>query len=168
MPAKLFVRSAFATILACSLLGSLPASAQEPSATSVAMAKEVIVLKGGNVLFERIVPGVIESAKNNYLPTNPNLGKELNDVATLLHKELDPKRNEIVTEVARVFAGRFTEQELKDLVAFYKSPLGKKVIAEEPLAIDASMQKAQAWADDLTEQVLNRFRVEMKKKGHDL
>ena len=31
--------------------------------------------------------------------------------------------------MAKVYANGFTEQELKDLSTFYKSPLGKKMIA---------------------------------------
>lgn len=173
MSVTLTIRMALAAALACAVTGALdPASAQQPapqpSANSIAMAKEMITLKGGNLVFERIVPGVIESAKNSLVPTNPNVTKELNEVATLLHKEMEPKRAEIVNEVSIIYAQRFTEQELKELLAFYKTPLGRKVINEEPNALDLSMKRAQVWADDLYEKVLSRFRVEMKKKGYDL
>ena len=42
--------------------------------------------------------------------------------------ELLPRRAEIHTEIARGYASQFTEQELKDVLAFYKTPLGKKLI----------------------------------------
>ena len=35
-----------------------------------------------------------------------------------------------MAEVAKLYAARFTEQELKDLLAFYNSPVGKKIVAE--------------------------------------
>jgi len=111
---------------------------------------------------------VIESAKNMLLPTNPQLAQPLNEVALQLRKEYDPKRAEILTEVAKIYAGRFTEQELKELVAFYKTPLGKKVLNEEPIAIEEGLKSAQAWADQLSGQVIEMYRTEMKKKGHDL
>ena len=169
MFAKMTIRLAFAAALSWGVAGALaPAAAQQPSPAAVALAKEMITLKGGNVIFERIVPGVIESAKNSLIPTNPQVGKELTEVATILHKELEPKRGELLTEVSAIYAQRFTEQELKDMLVFYKTPLGKKVINEEPLALEAAMKRAQSWADDLYEKVLSRFRVEMKKKGYDL
>ena len=164
-------------VLACAIgFAPFPASAQEPSAqqppqpsaNSVAMAKELITMKGGTVMFERIVPGVIESAKNNLVSTNPNLSKDLGEVATLLQKETEPKRAEIITNIATLYAQRFTEQELKDLLAFYKTPLGQKAIDEEPAAIDASMKYAQTWAEDLYQKVVDRFRAEMKTRGHNL
>lgn len=167
MSANMLARLAFAAAFVSSaFVGG--AAAQEPSAASVAMAREMLVLKGGNVVFERIVPGVIESAKNGLIPTNPSVSKQIGEVATLLHKELDPKKVELITEISRVYAARFTEAELKELLAFYKTPLGRKVIQEEPAALDMSMQRAQAWADQFSETVLSRFRAEMKKRGYDL
>ncbi len=145
-----------------------PARAQEPSAANVALAKELIILKGGNAMLDPVVPGVIESAKNVFLQTNPMLGKDLNDVAAALRKEYDPKRDELVTQMARVYAQKFTDAELKDLLVFYKSPLGKKMITDEPQIIDQSMSRTQSWANSFSEQVMQRFRAEMKKKGHDL
>lgn len=142
--------------------------AQQPSATAVDLARQVILIKGGNAMFDPIVPGVIETAKNNFLPTNPGLSKDLNEVALQLRREFDPKRAELLTEVARVYAERFTEQELRELVAFYKSPLGQKVVIEEPKALDASMSRAQDWANNFSELVMSRMRAEMKKRGHDL
>jgi uncharacterized protein len=159
-----------AAAFACAVVIA-PASAQQPpqpSANAVALGKELITMKGGSTMFERVVPGVIESAKSSFVAGNPNLSKDLTDVAAGLKKELDAKRTEIVTQVATIYAQRFSEQELKDLVAFYKTPLGQKAIAEEPAAIDAAMKHAQVWAEDLYAQVQNRFRDEMKKKGHNL
>jgi uncharacterized protein len=169
MSAKMILRLAFAAALSCGVAAAIaPAAAQEPSANAIAMAKELITVKGGSTTFERIVPGVIESAKNSLIPTNPNVTRELNEVAVILHKDLDPKSNELITDVSRIYARRFTEQELKDLLAFYKSPLGKKAIVEEGTAVDLAMKHAQTWADDFYEKVLSRFRMEMKKKGYEL
>jgi len=142
--------------------------AQQPSPTAVDLARQVILIKGGNNLFDPIVPGVIETAKNNFLPTNPGLSKDLNEVALQLRREFEPRRAELLNEVARAYAERFTEQELRELIAFYKSPLGQKVVTEEPRALDAGMARAQNWANNFSEVVISRMRAEMKKRGHDL
>jgi hypothetical protein len=144
------------------------ARAQTPSPAAVDLAKQVILIKGGNNMFDPIVPGVIESAKNMFLPTNPGLAKDLNEVAAQLKKEYDAKRGELLNEVARTYAQRFSEQELKDLVVFYKTPLGQKVITEEPRALDAAMTRAQDWANNFSEEVINKMRAEMKKRGNNL
>ena len=62
----------------------------------------------------------------------------------------------------------FTEQELKDILAFYKTPLGKKLIVEEPKGVDEATKRVDDWANKFAEEVLAKMRAEMKKKGHNL
>jgi uncharacterized protein len=54
------------------------------------------------------------------------------------------------------------------MLAFYQSPLGKKMIVEEPKVLDQSMQAAATWADNLSEDVMAKMRGEMKKRGHEM
>jgi hypothetical protein len=144
------------------------ARAQAPSPGALAAAKELVALKGGGAMFDPLIPGVIESAKNQLIPTNPQLAGPLTEVANQLHKEYGPKRAELLDIVAKTYAQHFTEQELKDIVAFYKTPAGKKMVAQEPVAIKESLDAAQHWANDFSDAVIQRFRTEMAKKGHKL
>ncbi len=114
------------------------------------------------------MPGVIERARRVLLQTNPMLGKPLNDVASKLRADIGARGAELVNEAARLYASRFTEQELKDALAFYKTPLGRKMVEEEPKILDQSLKDAQTWADKLSEEVIGKFRSEMKKLGHDI
>jgi uncharacterized protein len=163
-------RLAFAAALAFATLGlgNIAAAQTAPSPSAIAAAKELISLKRGEAMFDPLIPGVIESVKNTFLPTNPQLGQPLNDVAAQLRKEFDPKRVEILNEIAKIYAEHFSEQELRDIIAFYKTPSGKKMLSEEPQAIDQSLKAAQSWANQFSDVVMERFRVEMKKKGYNL
>ena len=144
------------------------ARAQAPSPGALAAAKELVVLKGAGAMFDPIIPGVIESAKNQFMPTNPNLSAPLTEVANQLHKEYAPKRAELLDLVAAIYAQHFTEAELKEITAFYKTAAGKKMLTQEPLAINQSLTAAQDWANKFSDMVLERFRAEMAKKGHKL
>ena len=79
-----------------------------------------------------------------------------------------PRRAEVHMEIARGYASRFTEAELKDILAFYRTPLGKKLIVEEPIGVDEATKRVDAWAGKYADEVLTRLRAEMKKKGHNL
>jgi hypothetical protein len=158
---------AAALVLAIATFTGL-AWAEEPTPSAVALAKELIVLKGSTQLWDAVVPGVIEQAKGVFLQTNPALGKELNQVAAQLRAEYAPRSTQLVDQVAQLYAQTFTEQELKDALAFYKSPLGRKMVTEEPEILDQSMRNAQNWANRLSEEVINKMRAEMKKRGHDI
>jgi hypothetical protein len=144
------------------------ASAQQPSATALATAKELVTVKGAKAVYDPLVAGIVEKAKGMFLQANPMLGKDLNEVAAKLRADLAPRGAEVLTETARLYATRFTEQELKDALAFYKSPLGRKLLTEEPALADQSMRSAASWADKLSEEVISKMRAEMRKRGHEI
>jgi hypothetical protein len=159
---------AFIVALVYACLGPVTSRAQQPSPAAVTLAREVITIKGANSMTDPLARGVIESVKNSFVPTNPNLTRELNDVATALHKELDGRSSEVLEQMAEAYAVRFTEQDLKDLLVFYKTPLGQKFIKEEPMALEDGLKRAQRWADAFADTVMARMRSEMLKKGHQL
>ena len=145
------------------------ALAQQPTAAAIAVAKELVEIKGGNQMFDPVVVGIVEQTKGALLQTNPQLSKDLNDVSAQLRTELGPKGAELVTEAAKRYAQRFNEQELKELLAFFKTPLGKKMLLVEPQVLDETFSFVQQqWAPRVGEEIMNRFRAEMKKKGHNL
>jgi hypothetical protein len=169
MHKKAFSLAVFIAALFCAGISPFKAQAQQPSPAAIAIAREMVIVKGAAAMTQPLAFGVIESAKDGFVPTNPNLMRELNEVATALHKELDAKgNNEALDQLARAYANRFTEQELKDLVAFYKTPLGQKLTREEPVALQEGLQNAQNWADTFSKTVIARIRTEMQKKGHSL
>ena len=141
---------------------------QQPSATSLILARELVEAKSAMRLFNPVISGIIEHHRNLFMQTNPNLARDLNEVAQKMHAELASRRVELEQQIVRVYAQYFTEQELKDAVAFYRTPLGKKLISEEPKALDESMKVANEWSNKLAEEVIAKMRAEMKKKGHDL
>ncbi len=49
----------------------------------------------------------------------------------------------IKPEMVKLYTDTFTEQELKDLVKFYQSPLGKKVLEKMPAVTQQSAQITQ-------------------------
>ncbi len=159
------VRAAMLALALIVLTGS--AQAQQPTPAAVSMARDLIALKGATNMYDPVVRGVVEQAKNVLLRTNPMVSKDLNEVTTKLHAEYAPKINELREIVARAYASRFTEQELKDALTFYKTPLGKKLIQQEPQILEQTMKDAQTWGDRLSQEVMNRMRAEMKKKGHE-
>jgi hypothetical protein len=155
--------------LAIFLAAASPAAyAQQATPGGIATAKELISITGSMNIFQPLIPGVIEQAKLLFLQQDPGLAKDLNEIATKMRQELAPRLNEIDEQVARLYATHFTEAELKEILAFYKSPTGKKMISQQPIVVDTSMKFAQDWATKLSDEVVSKMRAELKKKGHNL
>jgi hypothetical protein len=162
------LRLAAALLLASSIIGGAALAQPAPSASAIATARDLVVTKGGNAMFDPVIVSVVQQTKGALLQTNPQLAKDLNDVATQVQSEFASRRDELLTYAAKQYADRFSEQELKDMLAFYKSPLGKKMSNVEPQVLDATFEYIQQWGQKVSEDVMNRFRAEMKKKGHNL
>jgi hypothetical protein len=143
------------------------AYAQQPSAAALASAKEFVALTGATQIFGPLVAGVVEQSKMLYLQQNPALSKDLNEISAKLKAELTPRLAELDVEMVRIYATRFTEAELKEIMAFYGSPTGKKVLVEQPQAAEQSLKFAQDWSIKLSDEVVGKMREELKKRGHN-
>jgi uncharacterized protein len=148
--------------------GAAPNTAHPPSQAAVLMAKQILEIKHADAIFDPLIRGVVIKTRDFLMQTNFMWGKDLNEVADSLIKQYSARSGELVNDAARIYASHFTEPELKQILAFYQSPLGRKVITEEPKTADESMRMASDWADKLSEEVMGKMRAEMKKRGHDM
>src|SRR5258708_37357944 len=169
------ILSAAGLALGLALTG-IPAGAQQPAApplrqaspAAIAAAKEILTMKNASAMYANAVPNIVQQTKDALLQANLNYPKDLNEVAIIVAKNLAGREKEIGEGMAKVYANEFTEQELKDLVTFYKSPLGQKLLASEPRAIQFSMSYMNQWALAFASTVNTEFRAEMKKRGKDI
>ena len=154
-------------------LACAPANAQQPapakpaSPAAIAAAKEILEMKHANAMYAQAVPSIVEQAKNNIMQNNLNYQKDLNEVAVVVAQGLAGREKEIGEGMAKVYAEAFTEQELKDLVTFYRSALGQKLLVAEPQAIQSSIEYMKQWAQAFSQTVNAQFRTEMHKRGKD-
>jgi hypothetical protein len=167
------ILSAASLALGLALTG-VPAGAQQApplkpaSPAAIAAAKEILKMKSASAMYANAVPNIVQQTKDQLMQSNLNYQKDLNEVAVIVAQKLAGREQEIGEGMAKVYASEFTEQELKDLVAFYKSPLGVKLLAAEPRAIQSSMSYMNQWAQQFAEIVNGEFRGEMRKRGKQI
>jgi uncharacterized protein len=149
-----------------------PAPAAVPlkqgSPAAIAAAKEILAMKNASAMYASAVPNIVQQTKDALLQQNLNYQKDLNEVAVVVAQKLAGREKEIGDGMANVYANEFSEQELKDLVTFYKSPLGQKLLSTEPRAIQFSMSYMNNWAQNFAEIVNGEFRAEMRKRGKQI
>src|SRR6202165_5689077 len=171
--------SAAGLVLGLALAGT-PAGAQQPPAApqgaplkpaspaAIAAAKEILAMKNASAMYASAVPNLVQQTKDTLLQSNLNYQKDLNEVSVIVAQKLAGREKEIGEGMAQVYANEFTEQELKDLVTFYKSPLGQKLLVAEPRAIQFSMSYMNQWAQQFAETINGEFRAEMRKRGKEI
>jgi hypothetical protein len=178
---KSLARTLAAAGLALGLaLGAAPAGAQQQqqppqptalkpvSPAAMDAARELLKMKNASAMYAAAVPNIVRQTKDQLLQNNLNYQKDLNEVAVIVAQKLAGREAEIGETMAKIYGNVFTEQELKDLVTFYKSPLGQKLLVNEPQAIQMSMGFMNQWAQQFAEIANGEFRGEMRKRGKEI
>jgi hypothetical protein len=168
---KMFVRLLrFGLVAAAFAVTAMPlrAQAQPPTANAILLAREIINVKGAAKMYDPVIVEVVDRATGVLMQTNPMLSRDLTEIAARLRIEYAPRVSELLGEVARLYAARLSEAELKDVLAFYKSPVGQKIILLEPAILDQSIAFSETWASKFSQEVLTKIRAEMRLKGHNL
>jgi hypothetical protein len=157
---------AMTLILALAAL-NVPAVAQTaPSAANVQLAREVVLASGATRAFDGVVPSILQQSLNVFVQQNPDLQKVLVESMKTIGPVFEKKSSEIIDIIASVYASRFTSGELKELLSFYQSAVGKKFVTQLPSVLEESFVKTQEWGGKVSEEIVQALRAEMKKRGH--
>ncbi len=103
------------------------------------------VAKVNEGVFQLMVPATVKMIESELKKREP-LGEKLPDkVNAMREKIMEMFRRQFAWEnlkndYIKIYAEIFTEQELKELVAFYKTPTGRKFAEKQPELISKSME----------------------------
>jgi uncharacterized protein len=163
-------------LLAASFVVSLlagAASAQQqppppqPSASHLALARDVALASGITQSFENILTSFPDRLRQSTV-TRPEIAKDLNEVLDALKPEMELQKQQMVNAAARIYASVMSEGELKEIAAFFKGPAGSKYLSSQPVIIERMVTEMQPWAQQVAEYVMVRVRAELGKRGHQL
>ena len=140
--------------------------AQEPDAATIAKAKEFIAAAHSIKLADQMLTLMEKPLTQLIEKVNPGRGKE---IADLLREKLLPAMRERLPEftdlASHIYAKHFTAADLDQLIAFYESPIGKKLLAEQPAMLTEMNSVAQAWGQNLAMDVMRKLAPEFQKRG---
>jgi len=148
-------------------ISSVGARADEPTAAALNYANQIFVDIGMKASIDQVVPGMLAQLERNVTSTRPELKDALHETVLAIEPEFVKTEQGVMTDAVKFLASKMTEQELKDTLAFYESPTGKKYVALEPSVVQEVGNLARAWRQQLSTDILTRAREEMKKKGLD-
>lgn len=138
-------------IVAAAFALMVPASAmaQEYSASHIAAARAAIAAIDATAQFDNILPDAATQMKAELIPNNPDRQNEISDMVDERAIQLAPRRGALESEVARVYANLFTEEELRAIADFYESEPGQKLLAQGPAATRDMLQAVAVWSNGI-------------------
>ncbi|MDQ0453870.1 DUF2059 domain-containing protein [Rhizobium paknamense] len=141
-----FGRMAAGVMVAASLLAGPAAKAQDVSDAQVQAARAAITSLGVTNIFDNILPNLAAQLKGQLIQGYPNLQDQINKTVDQQAIALASRRGDLEKEAAVVYAKAFTEDELKQISAFFNSPAGKKLLKDQPVANRELGKAADIWA----------------------
>jgi len=144
-----------------------PPAEPELTPAHLALAREVMLGSGMSRSFDSIIPTMADQIRKNAV-TRPDLGKDLDEVLKGLEPEMTLQKNRLIEIASRIYAKRLSETELKEIIAFFRSPAGKRYVETQPQILDDMVGAMQDWTQEVSEYVMVRTRAEMGKRGHSL
>lgn len=160
----------FAALLSLllSAFAALPAAGQELSPEHLAVARRYIDLTDKGGLYETTIVQAGINTLRQLLPQNPQLSEELNTTITKVLSYYRERKGDLFDQIARVYALNFDIDELKQIVAFYESPVGVK-LARANSELNASVARVvNVFSINLQTEFFAKVRAEMKALGHDV
>ena len=164
MKQTLMMVLAAAALLAGALTGAF-ARQDSPDDAHVRAAREMMAATGAENAFRAIL--AVMGAQITTVVVQQNKGKEkkAREILKPILADAASRREEMVAQAAKVYAKRFSVAEMKQITDFYKTPVGRKLVAQLPQIMQESMQIGRRMSQEIGAEVIRRFKAEAKKQG---
>lgn len=92
--------------------------------------------------------------------------KEIDAVKEETGRFMAEKLPELIERLVPVYARHFTREEVRELIAFYKTPIGAKTIRELPLIASESLGVGNYWGKGVSPELQGRINARLQKDGY--
>ncbi|MFY8095537.1 MAG: DUF2059 domain-containing protein [Niveispirillum sp.] len=153
-------------LLSLLTLPALAATAKGDEGQRLEKARILMELSGSQALADQTLLAVTRRAEELMAHENP--GREA-EVTSLVRDHFLPKARAALPDLTRgitgLYAAHFTLAELDQMIGFYRSPAGKKLVALSPTIIQQSMSLGQAWAEGVADRAWDSFARAARDRG---
>jgi len=165
---KLLHRTAMAVLSAVIMMGVSPATAQELSPEQMDLARRYVELTDNAQVFEVTVVTTGLNTMRVLLGQNPELEKQLDEAIGKTIEKYRARKGELIDQFARIYAARFTVEELTEIVAFYESDVGQKLSQQNLEANQQLSTVLKIYESNLQREFLASVRATLKEMGIDI
>jgi uncharacterized protein len=88
------------------------------------------------------------------------------DVLEAEFKKAFTEPDGLMPELVTIYAKAFTREEIRGLIAFYETDLGKKLVQTLPVLVQQSAAAGQAWAEKNIPRITTTLQSRLKAEGY--
>jgi hypothetical protein len=154
--------------LAAALLCGGGAAAQAPSPEALAAARELVVTMRTADQLKAVLPVIMKQLKPAIVQNRPEIERDYDAIMPQLLERMSQRSSEIVDLTAAIYANNFSAEEIRQVTAFYRTPVGQKFLDKLPAITQASMAMGQKWGQSIAVEMRDKIIEELRKRGHKL
>jgi len=156
-------------IIASMLVFSIcAATAQTPSPDAMTAARSLVTTMKLSDQYRALLPGILLGLRPALTQDRPEIERDFDATLPTIVEAFAPYYNAMVDNIATVYANNFTAGELREIDAFYRQPVGQKLLQKSAALAQQSNQVGQDSSRKAADELRARLTEALRKKGHKL
>lgn len=147
---------------------AMPAAAQEIPPEQLALARKYVDLSNKAGIYEAVLAQTAAQTSKLLSQQNPGIADKIDAAIIKTLDQYKGKRDDLFNQFARIYATKFTPEELQQLVAFSESPVGQK-LASSAIDINNGIgQVLKVFAYNFGTEFVTKVRADLKSQGYNV
>jgi hypothetical protein len=156
-------------IIASMLLFSISTSpAQTPSPDAMTAARSLVTTMKLSDQYKALLPAILLGLRPALVQDRPEIERDYDAMMPTIEDAFTPYYTAMVDDIAAVYANNFTVSEMRAIEAFYRQPVGQKLLEKAPTLTQQSNQVGQDASRKAAEDLRARLTEALRQKGHKL
>ena len=132
------------------------------------MARSLISTMKLTDQYKALLPVILLSIKPAVVQGRPEIERDYDAMAAQIADAYAPYYSSMVDSAASLYASNFTVDELREIDAFYRLPVGQKLLQKSLPITQQSMQIGQDASRKAAEDLRIRLTDLLRQKGHKM
>lgn len=165
------MRGSFARIALLFIVTSwfvAPTQAQSPKSDAEVAARELVDTIKLADRFKVLLPTIFKTLKPAIVQNRADVERDFDALVPILMKKMDARFSELQDSIVLIYADNFTAAELRELIAFYQTPTGQKLLEKTPLVMQQTMAAGRKFGEVAGAEAQQEMVDELRKKGHSI
>ena len=145
-----------------------PAAAQSAAPDQMTAARELVAAMRATDQFKAIFPVLMQQLKPGIVQGRPAVERDYDTIVPAMLEIFNARSGEIVESMAAIYARNFTVDEMQQVISFYRTPIGQKLLDKLPVIFQESVAAGNKFGQAVATELRNRLIEELRKRGHNI
>ncbi len=155
-------------VLAVALAWPGAALPQSASPETMAAARELIAASNAADQMKNIVPLFMQQMKPAIAQGRPEVERAYDAAMPLVLEAMNSHIDAFIEAAATIYARNFTVDELRQITAFYRQPVGQKLLQKLPIVMQESLALGQQFGQIIASDLRDQMIRELRNRGHNI